>query len=68
MIRPDAEPRKFRPGCLLHPPRIIPVHRAYLGAEARLIEHLDHLANLVRVADCETLRLPLFNPERVVRV
>src|SRR4030095_3137505 len=61
-------PRVTRLGCLLHPPRIIPVHRAYLRAEARLVEDLDHLANLVLVADRETLRTPLVNRERVVRV
>src|SRR4029450_11790089 len=61
-------PRVTRLGCLLHPPRIIPVHRACLGAEARLVEDSDRLVNLVRVADRETLRMPLFNPKPVLRV
>ena len=61
-------PRVTWLGCLLHPPRIVPVHRAYLRAEARLVEDLDHLANLVCVTDSKTLRTPLENRERVVRV
>lgn len=61
-------PRVTRLACLLHPPRIVPVHRSCLGAEARLVEDLDRLANLVRVADREALRLPLFDPECVSRI
>ena len=61
-------PRVTRLGCLLHPPRVIPVHRAYLRAEARLVEGLDHLVNLIGVTGSKMLRTPLENRERVVRV
>ena len=61
-------PRVTRLGCLLHPPRLIPLHRAYLRAEARLVEDLDHLANLVCITSGKPLRTPLGNRERVVRI
>ena len=61
-------PRVTRLRCLLHPPRIVPAHRAYLRAEARLIERLNDLVNLVRIAGSKTLRMPLVNSERVAGV
>src|SRR5215475_11014649 len=54
-------PRVTRLGCLLHPPRLVPVHRACLRAEARLVEDLDHLANLVCITSGKPLRPPLEN-------